>query len=92
MNNSALYVSVTSYLMFDYLPQSQIEIHMTFPKELQVVTSCGRSLTLNPIGQFKLNPARLKAHRPHWRSGGCHLNPLQQKIILNKSKKSARVT
>lgn len=75
--------------MFDDLPQSQVEIHLTFPKKLQVVTSCGSSLALNPIGQFKLNPARFKAYRPHWRSGGRHLNPLQKR---NKFKKSAELT
>lgn len=65
------------HLVFDDLSQSQVEIHLTFAKELQVAAAAaGLSLALDPVGQLQLDQARLEAHGSHGRSGGRHLDPL----------------
>lgn len=65
------------HLVLDDLPESQVEIHLTFAEELQVAAAAaGLSLALNPVGQLQFDEARLKAHSSHGRSGGRHLYPL----------------
>lgn len=65
------------YLVLDDLPESQVEIHLTFAEQLKVAAAAsGLSLALDPVGQLQLNEARLEAHSSHRGSGGCHLDSL----------------
>lgn len=69
--------STLLYLVFDDLPKSQVEIHLTFAKELEVAAAATRlRLALNSVGQLQLYQARLKAYSPHRWGGGCHLDSL----------------
>lgn len=69
--------STLLYLVFDNLPKSQVEIHLTFAKELEVAAAATRlCLALNSVGQLQLYQARLKAYSPHRWGGGCHLDSL----------------
>lgn len=74
--------------MFHNLSESQVEIHLTFAKELQVTAAAARlSLALYPIGQLQLDEARLKAHGSHGWSGGRHLDPLGAEREKRKKRK-----
>lgn len=77
--------SIFLYLVFDDLPKSQVEIHLTFAKELEVAAAATRlSLALNSVGQLQLYQACLKAYSPHWWGGGCHLDSLGIRTTLRK--------
>lgn len=68
------------YLMFDYLSQGEVQVHLALSEQFEVAAAATRlGLALDPVGQLQLDQACLEAHRPHGRSGGCHLNPLQTK-------------
>lgn len=77
--------STLLYLVFDNLAKSQVEIHLTFAKELEVATAATRlSLALNSVGQLQLYQACLKAYSPHWWGGGCHLDSLWIRTTFRK--------
>lgn len=60
------FVLCCHYLVLDNLPESQVEIHLTFAEQLQVTAAAaGLSLALDPVGQLQLDKARLKAHGSH---------------------------
>lgn len=71
--------------MFDDLPEGEVEIHLTFAKELEVAAAATRlSLALNPVGELQLNQARLEAYRPHRWGGGRHLDALRINLTFRK--------
>jgi len=68
--------------MLHYLPQGEVEVHLTFPKQLEVATAAARlGLALDPVGQLQLNQARLEAHSSHGGSGRGHLDALQGHVM-----------
>lgn len=65
-NFYSILFSISLYLVFDDLPKSQVEIHLTFAKKLEVAAAATRlSLALNSVGQLQLYQACLKAYCSH---------------------------